>query len=341
MNLLELLNFLCLNLVIFWVLFFVYKPWKKKIIDVPIVNNVNIVYDGYYNNTQILTSQNILNSTINVYTKNYYDQWRPYKYYYKNQGAMYDNLNYTVLADKIIPNSDINDPNPDPETDQTQWKLISLNPGPFPGPEGTPIQEYFLYLETLDSFNYNLYSSVVPVTCVINNFSNAKDIQIRNYPGVLSAEYSTAKYDKNDQTTFNNWNFIQVNSTNSYVTLKYDNSTQYGPKQKITGINYNSGTSKDVITVENHGYITGQYVRLENTNSSLNGPYQILVLTEDTFQITVSNSTTTFNDTSVTYLVPGCIGFDLPAKQSVKLEFYIKTDVKYQNVLNTGTIYVT
>jgi len=198
-----------------------------------------------------------------------------------------------------------------------------------------------LYLETLDSFNYNLFSNVVPVTCVINNFSNGKEIQIRNYPGVLNAQYSTAKYDKNDQTTFNNWNFIQVNSTNRYVTLKYDYDTQYGPKQKITGINYNSATSKDVITVKNHEYITGQYVRLENTNDDLDGYYQILVLTEDTFQITVTTSTITFSNTAVTYLVPGCIGFDLPAKQSVKLEFYIKTDVKYQNVLNTGTIYVT
>ena len=335
MSYIQTLNFLCLNLIIFWVLFFVYKPWKqiKYVYPTPIPD-VNIFYSGPLNFTQLLTSGNVLQSNVNVYIQNYFPQWRAYNNYKKNDVALYLDIdtykNYVVTADEISGNLD--PANQNPQVDDSQWTEIENL--------GLPETEYFLYLETLPQFNYVINNNLLPTVCILNNFSFFKSLQIRNNYFDLGQSYSTLAAHKDDQDIFNNWEFVGVTTNLNNKTMIYDTETPMGLKQDILSCNIDDNVA--TIEVESHGFHTGQWILLENLNTDLDGSYQIKVISEDkfTFETNLVDQTVgVANATAV--LTLGCIGFELAPQQSVKLEFVIVEEIQVNYHLYYGTVYVT
>lgn len=338
MNTLQKINFIFLNILILWILFFVYKPWQVWKIGFknpePIKNFI-INYDGD-SNSEILTSNMIVQSNVSVYLNNYYDQWRAYKYYFKNSGALsaLNNKIYFVKVD-IINASNSND---DPSVDSAQWEIIpSLQ---------NPIQDYFLYIENLDQFTYQFNTNnYLPLVCVLNNFSLVKPLKFRNIPNQFG-NFSPLKPNKNEQEIYNNWEFIGVTTNLNNKTMIYDLVTQIGDEQPVTNTALNPITIvNNIATIEvvDHQFRTGQWVLLIDVNANINGAHQISVVTEDTFSFFIGISDTTYTPGvgAKVVLTAGCIGFDLAPRQTVKLEFNLAIDDRSADKLNYGSIIVT
>lgn len=331
----NIIKFLFINVLIFWIFFFVFKPWKKNKTQSVLLLEHKEYYIDYSNNEslQYLTGSSIVNSDVYAMLWNKYDLWDQLKVYTLNTVVQYNNKNYGCIKEITNPSSST----PTPLSDTSSWQEI-----------GSIITNWYLYLENVSQINSYIINYEFPVSCYVHNTSYNAPLSIRNEPffDLNIDQLNSVPYFFDTQDTYDQWNFVFIQTTDLNKKIILDTTNPLGNKLKIELCTY----SNTLVTVtinqnEYFDYVTGNYISITGTtDNNINKVWQITVISENTFTFTVpglSGSGTVSNTNSKSQLMKGYVGFDIPPSQSVKLDFHVSKTLYNGKLYKRGVIYVT